>query len=64
LTRRLLQLNGTAGHNYTGIADVMKQLYAKEGFNGFWKGLWATYLKVAPMTAILFLCNEQLKRMI
>jgi solute carrier family 25 phosphate transporter 23/24/25/41 len=62
LTRRLLQLNGQPGHNYTGMLDCFKQLYAKEGFGGFWKGLWATYLKVAPMTAILFLTNEQLKR--
>ena len=62
LTRRLLQLNGTGGHNYSGIADVYKQLYAREGVPGFFKGLWATYLKVAPMTAILFLCNEQLKK--
>lgn len=62
LTRRLLQLNGTHGHNYTGIPDVMKQLYQKEGPAGFFKGLWATYLKVAPMTAILFFTNEQLKR--
>lgn len=62
LTRRLLQLNGQPGHKYNGIADVYKQLYAKEGVNGFFKGLWATYLKVAPMTAILFFTNEQLKR--
>lgn len=62
LTRRLLQLNGQPGHSYSGIVDCFQQLYAKEGFGGFWKGLWATYLKVAPMTAILFLTNEQLKR--
>ena len=62
LTRRLLQLNGTPGHNYTGFFDCIKQLYANEGFGGFWKGLWPTYLKVAPMTAILFLTNEALKR--
>jgi len=58
LTRRLLQLNGEPGHNYKGFFDCCNQLYTKEGFNGFFKGLWATYLKVAPMTAILFLTNE------
>jgi len=62
LTRRLMQLNGTPGHNYTGIPDVIRQLWNKEGVLGFYKGLWATYLKVAPMTAILFLTNEQLKK--
>ena len=62
LTRRLMQLNGTPGHKYTGALDVCNQLYRSEGVMGFYKGLWATYLKVAPMTAILFLTNEQLKR--
>ena len=28
LTRRYMQLNGTNGHNYTGIADVFRQIYA------------------------------------
>jgi hypothetical protein len=64
LVRRLLQLNGTPGHSYTGLADCVGQLYRNEGIPGFYKGLWATYLKVAPMTAILFLCNEGLKRLI
>lgn len=64
LVRRLLQLNGTPGHSYTGLADCVQQLYKNEGVPGFYKGLWATYLKVAPMTAILFLCNEGLKRLI
>lgn len=62
LVRKLVQLNGEPGHNYDGIADCCKQLWHREGFMGFWKGLWATYLKVAPMTAILFLTNESLKR--
>lgn len=62
LTRRLLQLNGTPGHNYSSFFDACGQLYRKEGIPGFYKGLLATYLKVAPMTAILFLCNESLKR--
>ena len=63
LVRRLLQLNGSPGHNYTGIGDAISQTYAREGIPGFFKGLWATYLKVAPMTALLFLTNEQMKKM-
>lgn len=62
LVRKLIQLNGQDGHNYKGLGDCCAQLYQREGIGGFYKGLWATYLKVAPMTAILFLCNEQLKR--
>jgi len=64
LVRRLLQLNGTADHNYNGLLDCCKKHYSKFGMGGFFKGLWATYLKVAPMTAILFLSNEWLKRFI
>ena len=62
LVRRMIQLNGTHGHDYTGIVDCCKQLYTREGFGGFYKGLWATYLKVIPMVSILFLTNEYLKR--
>lgn len=61
LVRRLIQLNGQPGHSYNGIFDACNQLYKREGPMGFYKGLWATYLKVAPMTAILFFCNEKLK---
>lgn len=64
LVRRLLQLNGMPGHSYTGLVDCCKQLFARDGVYGFYRGLFATYLKVAPMTAILFLTNESLKRMI
>ena len=31
LVRKLLQLNGQPGHNYTGLVDCCKQLYAAEG---------------------------------
>ena len=58
LTRRLMQLNGTPGHNYKHWFDLCHQLYGKEGSRGFFKGLLATYIRVAPMTAILFLTNE------
>ena len=62
LTRRLMQLNGSPGHNYNNLLDLCQQIMRNEGPTGFFKGLWATYLKVAPMTAILFLTNESLKR--
>jgi len=56
-------LNGTEGHSYSGLLDCIKKTFAKDGIYGFYRGLWATYLKVAPMTAILFLTNDTLKRM-
>ena len=63
LVRRLIQLNGTEGHNYKNIPDAIAQTFKASGIYGFYRGLFATYLKVAPMTAILFWCNETLKRM-
>jgi len=62
LIRKLLQLNGQPGHSYTSIFDAIAQRYRSDGIPGFYKGLLATYLKVAPMTAILFLTNDFLKR--
>jgi hypothetical protein len=56
-------LNGNPGHSYNGLVDCIKKTFAKDGIYGFYRGLWATYLKVAPMTAILFLTNDTLKRM-
>lgn len=47
---------------YDSLADVCKKIYIKEGYRGFFKGLIPCYLKVAPMTAILFMCNERLKK--
>ena len=58
LIRRLMQLNGSPGHSYKGLPDAIGQTYKSGGIPAFYRGLWATYLKVAPMTAILFLCNE------
>jgi hypothetical protein len=63
LVRRLIQLNGTEGHNYKNIPDAMVQTYRASGIYGFYRGLFATYLKVAPMTALLFWSNETMKRM-
>ncbi len=62
LVRKLMQLNGQPGHNYRHVFDACAQLFKKDGMRGFYFGLWATYLKVIPMTAILFVCNEWLKR--
>merc|ERR1711937_182297 len=54
LTRRLMQLNGQPGHIYKNYPDACMQLFKRDGPKGFFKGVWATFLKVAPMTAILF----------
>lgn len=47
---------------YNGMLDTFVKVYQLEGFKGWFRGLVPCYLKVIPMTAILFMCNERLKR--
>ena len=59
LVRKLMQLNGSSDyHKYDGLGDAIKIHYQRYGVPGFYKGIIATYYKVAPMVAILFLTNE------
>jgi hypothetical protein len=44
------------------MLDAFVQVYRNEGAKGWFKGLVPCYLKVAPMTAILFMTNERLKQ--
>lgn len=63
VVRRRLQMSGIDGNeSYEGIVDCFKKVYRNEGTNGLFKGLIPCYLKVIPATAILFMCNERLKR--
>jgi len=62
LIRRKLQMVGHPGYpSYTGFVDCAVTLIRTEGLIGWYRGLWACYLKVAPSMAILFWCNERLK---
>jgi solute carrier family 25 phosphate transporter 23/24/25/41 len=47
---------------YDGVIDCCKKLFEAEGPKGFFKGLVPCYLKVVPSIAILFMCNERLKK--
>lgn len=44
------------------MADCFKTVYRTHGVPGLFRGLVPNYLKVAPMTAILFMTNERLKK--
>jgi Mitochondrial carrier protein len=44
------------------MIDAFVKVYQKDGFPGWFKGLVPCYVKVAPMTAILFMTNESLKK--
>jgi hypothetical protein len=41
----------------------MKIMYKESGFFVFYRGLFCTYAKVMPATAIAFMINEKLKRL-
>ena len=41
---------------------MVRKLWAREGYRAFYKGMAPTYLKVGPSTAILFMCNEAMKK--
>lgn len=57
--RKLLQLNHSSKyHNYKNVYDCVQQVYARDGIHGFYRGQNAAFMKILPMTAILFLCNE------
>ena len=64
LIRRKIQLMGMEGYEerYSGMWDATVKTYRAEGFYGLYKGLYPCYLKVIPMTALLFMSNEFLKK--
>ena len=65
LVRRLLHLSGMGDiPKYNGTVDVLKKIIAVEGVKGLYKGFWMTLVKVAPSSAIMFVTNEQIKKLI
>ena len=47
-----------AGSRYNGAWDVVKQVAAKEGLRGFYKGLGPNVLRVLPSTCVTFVVYE------
>jgi solute carrier family 25 (mitochondrial phosphate transporter), member 23/24/25/41 len=56
LVRTRLQASGSSGHpeRYTGIADVVRKTYARDGWRGFYRGLVPTLAKVRFLRALWF----------
>jgi solute carrier family 25 phosphate transporter 23/24/25/41 len=54
LVRTRLQASGSSGHpeRYTGIADVIRKTYARDGWRGFYRGLVPTLAKVRFLRAL------------
>ena len=67
LIRRKFQLQGMPGYDkvhYTGMIHCAKELVKADGVSGLFKGLVPCYVKIIPSTAIMFMCNEWLKRLL
>ena len=50
-----------AATTYKSARDVVAQIWKKEGWRGFYKGLWPNLLRVMPSTWITFLVYEETK---
>jgi solute carrier family 25 (mitochondrial phosphate transporter), member 23/24/25/41 len=63
LIRRRMQLSGMEGQvAYKNMFDCGYQICKLEGAKGLFKGLAPCYVKVAQAMAIMFWCNENLKK--
>jgi solute carrier family 25 (mitochondrial phosphate transporter), member 23/24/25/41 len=53
LVRTRLQASGSSGHpeRYSGIADVVRKTYGRDGWRGFYRGLVPTLAKVRFLLA-------------
>jgi solute carrier family 25 phosphate transporter 23/24/25/41 len=56
--RRRMQMKGKV---YDSMPDALRTIWRVEGARGFYRGWAANTLKVAPMSAIRFVCYEALK---
>jgi solute carrier family 25 folate transporter 32 len=50
-----------AGRKYTGVRDVVGQVFRREGLAGFYKGLIPNLVRVVPSTCVTFLVYENVK---
>ncbi|KAI0677578.1 mitochondrial carrier [Trametes maxima] len=64
LVRTRLQASGSSGHpeRYTGMFDVVKKTYTRDGWRGFYRGLLPTLAKVVPAVSISYVVYESSKR--
>ncbi|KIY49290.1 mitochondrial carrier [Fistulina hepatica ATCC 64428] len=64
LVRTRLQASGSSGHpqRYTGLRDVIGKTWERDGWRGFYRGLFPTLAKVVPAVSISYVVYEQSKR--
>jgi len=63
MVKTRLQAAGQAGATvkYNGVLDCIRQMYAKEGVRGFYRGLAANLTGVTPEKAIKLAVNEKMR---
>jgi len=65
MVKTRLQAGGQSGMvKYAGPIDCIKQMYAKEGWRGFYRGLDANLLGVTPEKAIKLAVNEKMREVL
>ncbi|EXB41417.1 Calcium-binding mitochondrial carrier protein SCaMC-1 [Morus notabilis] len=47
---------------YKGMGDVFRRTFQREGFRGFYKGIFPNMLKVVPSASITYLVYESMKK--
>uniref|UniRef100_A0A8H8CJZ1 EF-hand domain-containing protein n=1 Tax=Psilocybe cubensis TaxID=181762 RepID=A0A8H8CJZ1_PSICU len=62
--RTRLQASGSTGHpqTYTGVMDVATKTWERDGWRGFYRGLFPTLAKVVPAVSISYVVYEHTKR--
>lgn len=64
LVRTRLQASGSSGHptRYTGVWDVVCKTFERDGWRGFYRGLFPTLAKVVPAVSISYVVYEHSKQ--
>eukprot|EP00127_Corallochytrium_limacisporum_P000909 Clim_evm5s32 gene=Clim_evmTU5s32 len=62
------KIEGTKGHikaaRYNGLFDCIQKIFAREGPQGFYKGLFPHFLRIFPHTILTFVIWEQYKQLV
>ncbi|KAG8777385.1 hypothetical protein FRC12_000399 [Ceratobasidium sp. 428] len=65
IVRRRLQVGGLIRpRGFVGWGETVREIWAAQGWRGFFVGLSIGYIKVVPMTAVSFMCWESGKRLL